>query len=239
MPTHTPNPPPVARVHAAGKVYRAGDSDITALHPVDMQVNPGEFLLIMGPSGSGKTTLLSLLGCVIYPTKGQVWVNGQEASRMTETELANLRLTSIGFVFQNFNLIAPLNAEENVMLPLKLLGKSRKEARERATEVLTLLGVAHRRRNLPKQMSGGEQQRVSIARALAADAPLLLCDEPTASLDPTSAKVVMEELKRQSHSGKAVAVVTHDLRLEPYADRIVYVREGRLYAEAPAEGLHH
>lgn len=220
--------PIVAEVKQASKVYKTGDTLIHALRPSDFHIRAGELLLIIGPSGSGKTTLLSLLGCVIYPTEGQVFIQDQEASKFSEKKLAHLRLKSIGFVFQNFNLVAPLNALENVMLPLNLMGIKKSEARRRALAALERVGMVDRSRNLPKQLSGGQQQRVSIARALVTEAPLLLCDEPTASLDTTSVGVVMKELQDLAASGKAVAVVTHDLRLKPFADRIVYVDEGNI-----------
>jgi len=230
--------PIVAEVKAAGKVYKMGDTQIVALQPSDFSIQAGELLLIIGPSGSGKTTLLSLIGCVIYPSEGKVFVQGKEASKMNENQLAHLRLNSIGFVFQNFNLIAPLNALENVMMPLLLLGINTKIAKEKSMAALERVGMADRAKNLPKQLSGGQQQRVSIARALVTDAPLLLCDEPTASLDVKSVNVVMKELKDLAQSGKAVAVVTHDVRLRPYADRIIYVDEGKITNEPPSEEFH-
>jgi len=228
----------VAEVRAAGKVYKTGDIEIVALYPSDFQVYAGELLLIIGPSGSGKTTLLSLIGCVIYPSQGKVMVYDKEASAMNENQLAKLRLNGIGFVFQNFNLIAPLNALENVMTPLLLMGKHKKLAKEKAMEALERVGMSNRAKNLPKQLSGGQQQRVSIARALVTEASLLLCDEPTASLDAKSVQIVMEELKELAKSGKAVAVVTHDTRLRPFADRIIYVDEGRITDQPPSDEFH-
>ncbi len=228
----------VAEVKQAGKVYKTGDTTIVALKPSDFRIHSGELLLIIGPSGSGKTTLLSLLGCVIYPSEGQVFVQGKEASAMNEKQLANLRLQSIGFVFQNFNLVAPLNALENVMMPLRLMGFSQKESKEKAMLALNRVGMADRAGNLPKQLSGGQQQRVSIARALVTEPPLMLCDEPTASLDAKSVGVVMHELKELAQAGKAVAVVTHDMRLKPFADRIIYVDEGGLFDQPPSDDIH-
>lgn len=216
----------VARLEKASKRYKSGDSIITALEPTDFQINAGEMTLIIGPSGSGKTTLLSLLGCVIYPTEGSVWINGENVTNKSESELAAVRLKNIGFVFQSFNLIAPLTVQQNVMLPMTLLGKSEKEAKAAANESLAQLGLAHRLQSLPKMLSGGEQQRVAIARALSTNPPMLLCDEPTASLDVKSFAVVMGQLQEQAKLGKAVAVVTHDMRLVPYATRIVEVING-------------
>jgi putative ABC transport system ATP-binding protein len=228
----------VAEVRQASKVYKTGDTTIIALHPSDFQIHEGELLLIIGPSGSGKTTLLSLLGCVIFPTKGRVFVQEREASKMNEKQLAHLRLKNIGFVFQNFNLVAPLSALENVMMPLQLMGMSKKDSKQKAMAALDRVGMTDRAKNLPKQLSGGQQQRVSIARALVTNAPLLLCDEPTASLDVKSVEVVMRELKDLAMSGKAVAVVTHDVRLKPFADRIIYVDEGHILDNPPSDEIH-
>lgn len=216
----------IAQLEGAGKKYKVGDQVITALQPTTMAIREGELLLIIGPSGSGKTTLLSLLGCVIYPTEGRLWVDGEEVNRLKDKQLAKLRLNTIGFVFQNFNLLTPLTAEENVMMPLRLQGVPTAEARRRTRTALDFVGMSDRARNLPKQLSGGQQQRIAIARALVTNPKLLLCDEPTASLDKDSLSVVMEELRSLADSGKAVCVVTHDPRLKPYAHRIVEVNNG-------------
>jgi putative ABC transport system ATP-binding protein len=216
----------IAQLEGAGKTYEVGSQVITALQPATMDINEGELLLIIGPSGSGKTTLLSLLGCVIYPTDGKVYVNGQCVNDLNQRQLAALRLNTIGFVFQNFNLIAPLNALENVMVPLQLQGVSHREARDRAVAALEKVGMMDRAKNKPKALSGGQQQRVAIARALVTEPKMLLCDEPTASLDASSMSVVMDELKTLAASGKAVAVVTHDPRLMPYANKVVEVKNG-------------
>jgi putative ABC transport system ATP-binding protein len=216
----------IAQLRGAGKTYEVGSQIITALQPAALDINQGELLLIIGPSGSGKTTLLSLLGCVIYPTVGEVYVNGQCVNDLNQRELAALRLNTIGFVFQNFNLIAPLNALENVMIPLQLQGVSHREARQRAESALEKVGMMDRAKNKPRALSGGQQQRVAIARALVTEPKMLLCDEPTASLDAGSMSVVMDELKSLAGSGKAVAVVTHDPRLMPYANKIVEVKNG-------------
>lgn len=231
----------IAQVKQASKQYKTGDSTITALQPSSVQFRRGELTLILGPSGSGKTTLLSLLGCVIYPTSGDVWIGETNINKLNENELAALRLNKIGFVFQSFNLIAPLTALENVMLPLALMNVPRKEARERALEALAKVNMQDRIKNLPKMLSGGQQQRVAIARALVTNPPLILCDEPTAALDTNSVALVMEELKMLSTEGKALAVVTHDLRLKKYADRVVYVNNGYVTENAediPEPELH-
>lgn len=228
----------VAQLRGASKEYKTGDQVITALYPTDFDLHRGELTLIIGPSGSGKTTLLSLLGCVIYPTVGEVIVQGESIGRLSERQLARLRLNSIGFVFQSFNLIQPLTAEENVMLPLQLQGIGRAEARRRAHEAIEKVGMSDRCRQLPKSLSGGQQQRIAIARALVTNPPMMLCDEPTASLDPHSVGIVMEELKMLANHGIALAVVTHDIRLRPFADRIVYVNDGRA-SDVPAGDEFH
>lgn len=229
----------VAELRSAGKEYKTGDQIITALYPTDFQLFGGELTLIIGPSGSGKTTLLSLLGCVIYPSSGEVIVGGQSVGKLNERRLAELRLHNIGFVFQSFNLIQPLTAEENVLLPLQLQGIPPVIARRRALEAIEKVGMSDRRKQLPKMLSGGQQQRIAIARALVTNPPMMLCDEPTAALDPRSVGVVMEELKMLAAHGIALAVVTHDMRLRPYADRIIYVNDGVASDRPPADELQH
>jgi putative ABC transport system ATP-binding protein len=217
----------IAFVENASKTFRSGDTEITALHPTSLEVRTGELLLIIGPSGSGKTTLLSLLGCVIYPSSGRVVIEGVETTGLGDKQMARLRLDHIGFIFQNFNLVAPLNAEDNVRMPLTLQGVPPRESAQRVAEALEKVGMTHRRKSLPRQLSGGEQQRIAIARALVTNPDLMLCDEPTASLDPRSVDSVMDELRRLAEAGKALAVVTHDMRLKPFAHRIVEVKDGR------------
>jgi putative ABC transport system ATP-binding protein len=224
----------IAKVINAGKQYKAGDTTITALKAGTVDLKAGELLLIIGPSGSGKTTLLSLFGCVIYPSFGEVWIDDIQVNSLSESKLAELRLRKIGFIFQRFNLIAPLTALENVMMPLILQGISDKEAKAKATEALEKVGLGDRMKNLSNDLSGGQQQRVAIARALVTDPEMMLCDEPTASLDLESAGIVMRELRDLAKHGKAVAVVTHDTRLRPFADRIVYVLDGGI-SDKPVE----
>jgi putative ABC transport system ATP-binding protein len=216
----------IAALENTSKEYKTGDTLITALQPSTVKFRMNELTLIIGPSGSGKTTLLSLLGCVIYPTTGDVWVKGTHVNRLSEAELAKLRLNNIGFVFQNFNLLSPLTALENVMQPLKLMKLPSGDAKKKAIEALEMVNMSDRLKSLPKQLSGGQQQRVAIARALVSDPSLILCDEPTASLDTKSVAIVMQELKSLAINGKSIAVVTHDNRLKQFADRIIYVHNG-------------
>lgn len=217
-----------ARIEQAGKEYKTGDTTIVALEPSTTEFKKGELTLIVGPSGSGKTTLLSLLGCVIYPTMGNVWLGNTQVNKLSETELAKLRLNQIGFVFQGFNLLAPLNALENVMYPLILKGETRREAKRKSLEIIRQFDMLSRVKNLPKNLSGGQQQRIAVARALVTNPQLILCDEPTASLDQKSAMLVMDMLKALSRQNRAVIIVTHDMRLKKYADRTIYVSEGKI-----------
>lgn len=224
----------VAALLNTSKEYKTGDTLITALQPSSVRFRKNELTLIIGPSGSGKTTLLSLLGCVIYPTSGDVWVKGYHVNKLNEVELARLRLHNIGFVFQNFNLLAPLTALENVMQPLKLMKIHSNEARSKAMKALEMVNMSDRLKSLPKQLSGGQQQRIAIARALVSGPSLILCDEPTAALDTKSVAIVMQELKSLATDGKSIAVVTHDNRLKQFADRIIYVHNG-FVSENPFE----
>jgi putative ABC transport system ATP-binding protein len=216
----------IAILENAGKEYQTGDQTIIALQPTSLSLFAGELTLIIGPSGSGKTTLLSLLGCVIYPSQGKVWIDGQDVTQLKTDALARIRLKTIGFVFQSFNLLAPLSAEENVGVPLRLQNEPNASIKEKVEKALAMVGMTDRRKNLPKQLSGGQQQRVAIARALVTNPKLILCDEPTASLDKNSLSVVMDELKELADNGKCIVVVTHDPRLKQYAHRVIEVENG-------------
>ncbi len=219
---------PIAETKNASKTYKSGDTVILALKTTSITINKGELVLLLGPSGSGKTTLLSLLGCVIYPSEGEVFLSNQSINELTDAELSDMRLREIGFVFQNYNLVSPLSALENVMLPLQLRGKGRGESREQAIEALTLVGMEDRMRNTPRKLSGGQQQRVAIARALVNNPSLILCDEPTASLDPKSVAYIMDRFRKLADDGRTIVIVTHDMRLVPYADRIYEVDNGNV-----------
>ena len=216
----------VASLIDAKKTYTTGDTTIVALDSTTLDIRKKELMLIMGPSGSGKTTLLSLIGCVIYPNEGKVYIQKNDITAYSEKQLAHIRLNHISFIFQHFNLINPLNALENVMQPLLLRGENKADARRKAVSALEKVNMGDRQKNLPKKLSGGQKQRVAIARALVTDTEIILCDEPTASLDAKSAALVMDDLKELADKGKAVVVVTHDLRLRPFAHRIIYVEEG-------------
>jgi putative ABC transport system ATP-binding protein len=192
----------------------------------------GEFVSIMGPSGSGKSTLLHLIGCLDRPTRGTVLFEGKDVRKMGEDQLNKLRLRKIGFVFQTFNLLPTLTAVENVMFPMELTGTSANERRERAEYLLSLMGLSERLHHRPSQLSVGERQRVSIARALANDPLLILADEPTGNLDSKSTEEVVSLLKRVNKElGKTVLVVTHDAQVARKARRLLRLRDGRIVGE--------
>ena len=221
-----------------GRAFGRGDLAVRALHPTDIEIRRGEVLVIMGPSGSGKTTLLSVLGLVLTPTEGEVVVDGRSMANATADEMATTRRDRIGFVFQQFNLLPSLSALENVAVPLLLAGARRGERRSKAFEALGLVGMAEKRGATPRLLSGGQQQRVAIARALVNDAPVLLCDEPTASLDGQTGAGILSTLQRLAHQRqRAVVIVTHDERVLSIADRVVHVVDGRVIdGQVPGTG---
>jgi putative ABC transport system ATP-binding protein len=211
------------------KIYGSGPTAYEALRGVDFQVDPGEFVLLSGPSGSGKTTLLSIIGCVLSGTSGKVRLLGRDISKASEADLAELRLSTIGFVFQAHNLLASLPALDNVKLLLELRGTPRVEAHERAARTLEAVNLGDKLASRPCDLSGGQRQRVAIARALAGDPPLVLADEPTAALDAQNGLAVTELLRSLAkQSGRTVVVVTHDSRIFHLADRIVHIEDGRI-----------
>lgn len=214
------------------KTYVVGGYEIRAVDDVNLKVRMGEFVSIMGPSGSGKSTLLHLIGCLDRPTRGTVLFEGKDVRKMGEDQLNKLRLRKIGFVFQTFNLLPTLTAVENVMFPMELTGTSANERRERAEYLLSLMGLSERLHHRPSQLSVGERQRVSIARALANDPLLILADEPTGNLDSKSTEEVVSLLKRVNKElGKTVLVVTHDAQVARKARRLLRLRDGRIVGE--------
>ena len=217
-----------ARIIGVSKRYGDERTGFLALDRVDLDVRAGEFTLLMGPSGSGKTTLISILGCLIRPTSGGVEIGGRRIEDLGEGELPGIRRRSIGFIFQSFNLLGSLTAAENVEVPLRLDGRPRAEARRKAVSLLRCMRLGGKERRLPADLSGGEKQRVAIARALALDPSIVLADEPTAALDTATGREVMELLRAFAGGGRAVVVVTHDVRLEPLADRVVRLQDGRI-----------
>ncbi|HUH62797.1 MAG TPA: ABC transporter ATP-binding protein [Terracidiphilus sp.] len=219
---------PIVVLRGVTKTYAEGASSaVVALRGIDLEVNPGELVLLMGPSGSGKTTLLSIMGCILRATAGSVQIAGREVSGLSEKELPRLRLHNIGFVFQGFNLFPTLTAAENVELMLDLKGIRGAAARQRAGELLEQVGVGDRSNGFPSDLSGGQKQRVAIARALAGDPQILLADEPTAALDSHIGRSVLAMMRDLAHAhDRAVVIVTHDPRLLEFADRIVTMEDG-------------
>lgn len=212
------------------KIYGSGRTAVKAVDQVDLRVGAGEIVLIMGPSGSGKTTLLSMAGLLLHPTHGEIYITGERINGMSQRKLAELRLRKLGFVFQAYNLLGALTARENVEVVMNLSGDKGKNARQRATNLIQMLGLEHRLHHLPADLSGGEKQRVAIARALANDPPLVLADEPTGNLDSKTGQEVMELLccGLGRDQGRAIVIVTHDQRLRAIADRVLWLEDGRL-----------
>jgi putative ABC transport system ATP-binding protein len=210
------------------KVYRRGEIEIIAIRDVSLKIQDGEFVMLVGPSGSGKTTFLHLLGGIDRPTAGKIIVNGRNISFFKDDELTNYRRREVGMVFQFFNLIPTLTALENVMLPMQFIGMSSSESKKRAEELLKLVGIYERRNHYPDEMSGGEQQRVAIAVAMANDPPIILADEPTGELDTDTGMEIIKLFKKLNDEGKTVIIATHDLRLEKYATRILEIRDGKI-----------
>jgi len=220
---------PWASIRNVGKVYASGAVAVRALDNVTLDVQAGEFVLLEGPSGSGKTTLLSILGCILKPSSGSVAIRGRRISDLPEHDLPAVRLRHIGFVFQSFNLLPALSARENVQLPLDLKNVPSREARHKAAHLLDSVGLGSKSDALPSALSGGEKQRIAIARAVATDPDLLLADEPTAALDSASGRAVMELLRDFGRRRQcAVLTVSHDPRWKHFADRVVRLEDGRL-----------
>jgi putative ABC transport system ATP-binding protein len=228
---------PALELRQVSKSYGEGATMVEALIGVDLTVRPGELVAIMGPSGSGKSTLLTIAGTLEELTSGEVSVLGQDTSAMSRNDRAALRRRSIGYVFQDFNLLAGLTAAENVSLPLELDGTRSKAARASALAALDELGMAERADRFPDELSGGERQRVAIARAVVGDRQLLLADEPTGALDSVNGEGVMRLVRAACKRGVAGVIVTHDAQLASWADRVVFLRDGRVVDHtAPAAG---
>jgi putative ABC transport system ATP-binding protein len=222
----------VVRARNITKDLGSGAGRVQALKGVSVELHPGELTLLMGPSGSGKTTLLSIIGCILTATTGSVEIAGEETGHLDAEGLAALRRRHIGFIFQNYNLFPTLTALENVRLALDVRGESAAKAIERARSALEEVGLAHKLHSYPSNMSGGEQQRVAVARALASAPSLILADEPTAALDTENGKAVMALMARISKgTNRAVLAVTHDPRTLPYADRIIRIEDGLIVGE--------
>jgi len=210
------------------KVYYQGEIEVPALRGVDFTIEDGEFVSIMGPSGSGKSTMMHVLGCLHKATGGKYWLDGVDVGELDDDELALIRNRKLGFVFQQFNLLARRTALENVELPLIYSGISRRERKDRAGGVLADVGLGHRLEHWPNELSGGQKQRVAIARALVNEPSLLLADEPTGNLDTDTGSEIMEIFQDLNSQGHTVVLVTHEPHIARYADRILHLRDGQL-----------
>jgi putative ABC transport system ATP-binding protein len=224
---------PAVRAENLHKSFVLGSNAVGALRGVDFAVARGEFVAVMGPSGCGKTTLLNLVGGIDVPSRGSVWVDGVEISRLSDDELTDLRRDRLGYVFQFYNLIPTLTARENIETPMQFRGKSKSERRERAASLLARVGLGDRADHKPSELSGGEQQRVAIARALANDPALVLLDEPTGDLDSATGKEILGLLQKLNREEKVTLMVaTHDAAVAAISSRVVKLRDGKIESDA-------
>ncbi len=220
---------PVLSIRGLRRTYKSGDRALVVLDGAELEVRPGEIVGLIGPSGSGKSSLLHAAGLLEHPDSGEIHIEGRDCSHLSDRQRTRVRLAAIGFVYQAHHLLAEFTALDNVALPQMIAGRSRKAARARALELLTTLGLAERVDHQPAQMSGGEQQRVAVARALANAPRLLLADEPTGNLDPVTSAAVFESLYDLARkTGVAALVATHNLELARHMDRVVALKDGRL-----------
>jgi putative ABC transport system ATP-binding protein len=227
----------VLKLEKLSKTYTLGKRNVQALSSVNLQVNKGEFVAIMGPSGSGKTTLLNVLGCLDKPTTGTVLLDGVDVAKMPEKELYKIRKSKIGFVFQTFNLLPYLNARENVELPMENTKLSKSERRQKASELLGMVGLSGREEHRPHRLSAGEQQRVAIARALANNPAIILADEPTGNLDAKNKREIVTLLANLNlKQNTTIIMVTHDGQVAAHTERVLLLEDGRVLKER--EGLH-
>jgi len=222
---------PLIRISGLQKIFQLGGTSVRALDGVDVDIPEKSLTVVMGPSGSGKSTLLYLVGGLDRPTDGQIAINGQRLDEMDENKLALFRRQTVGFIFQSFNLIQSMTAEENVGFPMQFAGIVLKERRRRSKELLEQVGLADRARHRPNELSGGQQQRVAIARALVNNPQLILADEPTGNLDTASGASIMQLLSDLHQSGRAVLVVTHDARMVRFATHKIFLLDGRVVSE--------
>jgi putative ABC transport system ATP-binding protein len=222
----------IIRLEHIGKTFRMGTETIHALRDVNLSIDKNEYVAFMGPSGSGKSTLMNLLGCLDSPSTGSYWLNGQLVSQMKDAELAAVRNKDIGFVFQTFNLLPKLSAQENVALPLVYAGVARKARMAQAAEVLAAVGLADRMTHKPNELSGGQRQRVAVARALINHPAILLADEPTGNLDSKTSYEIMALMDELHAKGHTIILVTHEEDIAKYARRVVRLRDGVIESDA-------
>jgi putative ABC transport system ATP-binding protein len=220
----------IIELKQVGKVYDTGEVKVRALENVNIEIQRGDFVAIMGPSGSGKSTSMNMIGSLDVPTEGNIYLDGQDIAHLEESDLAVLRGKKIGFIFQQFNLIGSLTAMDNVMLPMIFQGMSRDDREARARYLLEQVGLGHRLYHYPTQLSGGEMQRVAIARSLANDPEVILADEPTGNLDSKRGEEIMQFLEKLNKEGKTIIMVTHDQALaEKHARTIYYIKDGTVF----------
>ena len=222
------------RISDMYKIYKIGDVEVRALNGVSLHIRPREFVSIIGPSGSGKSTLMNMIGCLDVATSGEYYLDGKRVENMSENERAAIRNEKIGFIFQGFNLLNKLTAEENVELPLIYRGVAPARRRELAEEALARVGLEGRMHHKPKELSGGQQQRVAIARALSSKPPLILADEPTGNLDSKSGVEVMKMLKEIHAEGNTIVLITHDADVAQQAQRVVRIADGQITSDGAA-----
>ena len=216
---------------ALGKAYQVGNTKLEVLKDINLSIPKAKFTVICGPSGSGKTTLLNIIGGIDRPTTGKIFVAGQDLTVQDEDFLSDFRCNNVGFVFQAYNLVSTLTVAENVAFPMEWTRKPEKEIEQRVTELLETVGLQHRENHFPSQLSGGEQQRVAFARALANDPELILADEPTGNLDLKNAQKIVQVLQLLKAKGKTVIVSTHDLQIRQLADQVLCLEDGKLASE--------
>jgi putative ABC transport system ATP-binding protein len=219
----------IMKMQDVWKIYKMGAVEVPALRGVSVEIKTGDFVAIIGASGSGKSTMMNLIGCLDIPTRGRICLKSQDISTLSESDLSSLRGKTIGFIFQQYNLIPSMSAFENVMLPLEFLEYNDQKAAARAREILTLVGLGDKMHHRPTQLSGGQQQRVSIARSLVSDPEIILADEPTGALDSVTGKEVLNMLQRLwKEHGKTIILVTHDLNLAKLAHTTIELKDGEI-----------
>ena len=219
------------------KIYNPGENELRALDGISVTIDHGEFVAIVGHSGSGKSTFMNMLGCLDTPTSGDYYLDGVNVAGMTDDELSDIRNKQIGFIFQGFNLIPSLTAQENVELPLVYRGMPAEQRRQLAEEALTRVGMEHRMNHRPSELSGGQQQRVAIARAIAARPPIIMADEPTGNLDTRSGEEVMKILHELNEEGRTIVLITHDNDIARQATRAIRIIDGKVVSDTLASEL--
>lgn len=219
---------PLIKIENIHKVYNPGENEVRALDGLSLEIGRGEFVAIVGHSGSGKSTLMNMLGCLDVPSSGNYFLNGQDVSKLTDNQLSDIRNKEIGFIFQGFNLVTNLDAVGNVELPLIYRGLGKQKRRRIAMEALDKVGLTPRMKHKPNELSGGQQQRVAVARAIAAQPPLVLADEPTGNLDTKSSKEIVDILKGLHQGGRTVIIITHDHEIACQVNRVIRILDGRI-----------